>query len=193
MKATDLINDLRLQLDGVKADGHAGVAVKALEDYLAAAEPVAVAAEDEQATAQAVAKAKHDFEVWKHQMPVMHAAALELFKSALEAGQTALRFLVVINGGAAVALLAFLGNVASKDPSKVLTVSVQDVNQAMAIFVVGVGLAAASAAFRYLTQFAASSEWKKSAVTCNWMAIIVGVASLAAFFFGGALAYRAFG
>jgi len=123
MKATDLIKDLRRQLEGVKAAGHAGVTVQALEGYLAAAEPVAVATERELADPAAVAEADRRFEAWKAQASMQHAGFMELFKSALEAGQTALRFLLAINGGGAVALLAFLGNVVSRDPSKTLKVS----------------------------------------------------------------------
>ncbi len=193
MKASDLIKDLRLKLEGVKAAGSTGVNVKALEDYLAAAEPAALATEN-QADPAAVADADRRFEVWKTQASMQHAGAVELFKSALESGQTALRFLLAINGGAAIALLAFLGNVATKDPSKVVRVSVQDVNVAMAVFVIGVGLSAASAAFRYLTQFAAAAQWRMwMGLAFNIVAVVVGLASLAAFFVGGALAYRAFG
>jgi hypothetical protein len=194
VKATDLIKDLRVQLEGVKASGQTGVTVQALQEYLAAAEPVATAAEDARAGEQALAKAKHEFEVWKTQAPMQHAAAVEVFKSALEAGQTALRFLLAINGGGAVALLAFLGNVLSKEPPKGFSISVRSVNLAMATFVAGVGLAAATAIIRYFTQYAAAARWRKwVGVIFTVTAMFLGFASLAAFILGGTLAYRAFG
>ncbi len=43
---------------------------------------------------------------------------LELLRSAVKAGESGLKMLLVINGGAAVALLAFLGNVLTKDAPK---------------------------------------------------------------------------
>lgn len=191
MNAIDLINDLRTELNKVKAQGQAAVSVAALEAYLSALEPVATSnatAPDEE---RARAKAVHEFEVYKVQAPLQHAAAMEMVKSAIAAGGDALRLLVLINGGAAVALLAFLGNVLTKEAPDRFNFSVQGMRVALATFVFGVGFAGVSAAARYLTQFSASNRWVKTANSFNAVAIIFGVMSLASFFRGGLWAYWA--
>ncbi len=193
MKAIDLITDLQSELNKVKAQGQAAVSLAGLEAYLAAQEPLATS--DEMASAQqeqALAKARHDLEVWKVRAPLEHAGRMEMFRSALEAGQTALQSLILINGGAAVALLAFLGNILTKDGPRSFKLSVSTLNVAMLTFVIGVGLAGAAGAFRYLTQFAGASGWIKTGRTLNWLAIASGIASLVAFFVGGLRAYWAF-
>jgi hypothetical protein len=142
-----------------------------------------------------------NFEEWKALLPVRHAGVIEVFKSALEAGQTALKTLITINGGAAAALLAFLSSLVSKQPNPTLQASL---SKALAVFVGGVALAGVSTAARYLTQFAAarnaesnyltnkpSKGWMRAANTFIGVSIVSGLGSLAAFCIGGWLAYLA--
>lgn len=193
MRATDLITDLRAQLGRVRAQGVSAVQVGALEAYLAAVEPFAAANGDAAATDQALARGRHEFEVWKVRAPMEHAASMEMFRSVIEAGQTALRSLILINGGAAVALLAFLGNVLSKEAPKGVQYSVAGLKLAMLTFVLGVGSAGAATAFRYLTQWAGALRWLRTSHVLNWAAILFGLGSLGAFFWGGLKAYWAVG
>jgi hypothetical protein len=58
-----------------------------------------------------------------------------MFKSVMEAGQTTIRILITINGGAAAALLAFLSNLIGKNPGTPLQ---GRISEAMAVYVGGV-------------------------------------------------------
>jgi hypothetical protein len=72
-------------------------------------------------------------------------------KSAMDAANLALRTLVLINGGAAVAILAFLGAIASKD--KIDFEQVSHVANTLRFYAVGVAFAVAAMALAYLTQY----------------------------------------
>jgi hypothetical protein len=190
MTAIGLITDLRAELDGVKSRGQPAVGVAELEAYLAAQE---ASARGDAAAEQALAKAKHDMEVWKVHAPLQHATNLESTRWAIESGGDALRTLVLINGAAAVALLAFLGNVLAKEPPRCVAFSLGNMKVAMVTFEFGVGFAGVASAARYLTQFSAAQGWPKPADGFNIAAILLGLASLGAFFRGGLWALWAFG
>lgn len=142
------------------------------------------------------------FEWTKLTTSLQHASWTEMFKSTLEAGQTALKTLITINGGAAAALLAFLSNLIGKQPGTALQ---GRISAAMAVYVAGVGLAGGSSVCRYFTQLmgtraivsrAAQNEEgiKKSEKVGNAfvvIAILLGLSSLVAFCIGGWKSYRA--
>lgn len=195
MKATELISELRAALVGVKAQGQLTIPIEGLENYLADAEKIANANQEKQAEItqldEAHAKFQHDFEVWKINAPLKNAADQEMFKSVIEAGQTALKSAILINGGAAVALLAFLGNLLTKEAPKGIAVPIPVMGHAMLIFIMGVGLAGLASGFRYLCQWLYSSDWNRTGDAFNYSAIVLGLASFAAFFWGGIEAYHA--
>jgi hypothetical protein len=72
-------------------------------------------------------------------------------KATIDSANLALRFLIVINGGAAIAVLTFLGGVASKD--NIDFGKVGDVAHTLRYFAIGVALALAGMAFSYLTNY----------------------------------------
>lgn len=71
---------------------------------------------------------------------------LETYKSLVTLSTEAFKFSALINGGAAVAILAYLGNIAGKE--KV----VPDMRCAMFAFLVGLSLCGFAMLFAYLTQ-----------------------------------------
>ena len=79
----------------LRAAGRKEVDLEALEKWVASIPP---AGDDSRA-----------FEEWQTKAPLKYAGRLEAYRATLEAGQTGLKTLLVMNGGAAVALLAFLG------------------------------------------------------------------------------------
>jgi hypothetical protein len=109
---------------------------------------------------------------------------VEQFRATMEAGQTALKTAIAINGGAAAALLAFLGNLAAKQVPAGPLLPV-----AMLAFFGGVFFAAASLGARYLTQLRAVEDRTKVAIRYNNTAIVLGLVSLFAFCGGGILAF----
>jgi hypothetical protein len=75
-------------------------------------------------------------------------------KGAMDSANLVLRTLVLINGGAAIAVLTFLSGVAAKD--KVDLAHVGPVASTITFFAWGVAAAAAAMAFAYFTNFSTS-------------------------------------
>ncbi|WP_321912889.1 hypothetical protein [Burkholderia cepacia] len=94
---------------------------------------------------------QHELEVWKTQTSTDLAFGVELLKGTIEAGQTAVRSAIAINRGAAVAMLAFVGNAMTKWQTGGPLLS--KVGAAMLVFVLSAGFGGTAAGFRYLTQF----------------------------------------
>jgi hypothetical protein len=81
-------------------------------------------------------------------------------QAAIDGANLALRTLIIINGGAAVAVLAFIGAVASKD--KIDLTQIGLVAHTLRYFAAGVACAAAAMALAYFTHFfAAGVEGRK--------------------------------
>ncbi len=85
-------------------------------------------------------------------------------KNAVDASNLTLRTLVVINGGAAIAVLTFLGGVAAKD--KVDFAHVGRVAHTIIWFAFGVALAVTSLALAYCTHYATAAT--SSSYAMNW-------------------------
>jgi hypothetical protein len=123
-------------------------------------------------------------------------AKLEVFKTVIQSGQAALRTALVINGGAAVALLAFIGNLWSQlsqpgtTPSAVAVIA--DLARSMLSFTGGVWLAAIATGTTYLTQLAYQDDRETTAKWLRGLTIVLVVAALGAFGWGVWLALRTF-
>ena len=113
MKATQVLSEIRQALNQTKQQGHANVSIDAMENYLKLfdkdvendtyyksldheAELAKFKAENDRNIAHASNITAHD---------------IEMFKSVITAGQSALKSSMVVNGGAAAALLAFTGKI----------------------------------------------------------------------------------
>jgi hypothetical protein len=72
-------------------------------------------------------------------------------QAAMESANIALKTLIVINGGAAITILTFLGGVASKE--KIDVANVAPVAMTIRYFAIGVALTLAAMAFSYLTNY----------------------------------------
>ena len=109
---------------------------------------------------------------------------METYKSLISLSVEGFKFSALVNGGAAVALLAYLGNVAGKD------VDPPAVGDAMIAFLLGLGACGLSMLFAYLTQLKLLGEInrtgdpKLSHAWPLWIAIALFVVSIAAFICG---------
>lgn len=128
---------------------------------------------------------------WLEDRKREHESSLELFRSTIQAALNALRTCLLINGGAAVALLAFVGHVATNDVA-FANVPIASVARAMGAYVVGVLAGGFAAGFTYLAQWCFVQDWDKSGTGFNITAILFGLASLALFGAGSYLAYEVF-
>ena len=116
-------------------------------------------------------------------------ASLEEYRAVIQVGQVALKTSLLINGGAAVALLAFLGRIWETHPSGPV---VSDITSSLLWFVFGVFLAAVASAIAYLTLFAYGHKWITAGNIFLFITIILVTISLFSFVFGGYRAYGAF-
>lgn len=109
---------------------------------------------------------------------------LETYKSLITLSIEGFKFCALANGGAAVALLAYLGNIASKAGA------VPDMQCPMAAFLAGLTACGLSMMFAYLTQLKLLNEFgpnrkpELSHAWVLWAAIAFFACSLFAFGFG---------
>jgi hypothetical protein len=184
---------LASELGNLKSQGHTTVALDPLNSYverLLASDKAA----DPELNRQRI---RAQFEVELEQYKAQHEFHREMFKAVLEAGLSALRMLSVINGAAAIAVLAFLGNVLGKGDAP-HALSVSGMGAAMVIFSVGVGLVGLGIAMRYFSQATYARDfWPAEDDATRWgnyfkyAAIACAIMSLLAFFVGVTTAYEA--
>lgn len=179
MSAKDFALQLKKTIEDIKANGTAAIYCDNLIAYLngvAQSPSVAVTpAELEQY------KAQLQLEVEKHKNA--NASSLEMFKSVITAGQHAMRSSFLLNGGAAVALLALIGHLTEKQPDKVAVFA-----DTLLPFVIGVFTIAFTSGVTYLSQWfygAADRGWKDKTGSClNLVAIVLGLSSYCFFLWG---------
>lgn len=119
-----------------------------------------------------------------------HASDLEMFRTVIQSGQNALKTALLMNGGASVALLAFIGKLTEEQHSRIPAFT-----DALAVFVCGVFAIVVSSGFTYLSQwfYAETENWKQHAgLIFNIFAILLGITSYGFFVWGMRSAYAAF-
>lgn len=117
-----------------------------------------------------------------------NAVAVEHFKSVIEAGKEAVNASIIINGGAVIALMAFLGNVASK-LGRVAFVSLAE-----PLLCFGIGVLCGGVAFgtRYISQFLyASPKTQSYGHVFNASSWLLTFGAFVGFGVGSILSYRA--
>ena len=113
---------------------------------------------------------------------------LEIFKWCNEAGRGAIQASFLLNGGAAVALLAFL---AQFQPSGDRRVPALDLSAGLKLFVLGVGLSAAATFATYGTALALRSSRTWLPKTFNWIAVLCIALATGCFVYGCLSAFAA--
>lgn len=195
MDAQKLLADLRDALRGVEATSQSTVQVEALRKYL----------ENWENSAKQVQKAtdKHharQLEEWKLQLSVSSASWLEMFKAVIEAGQTTLKSSIVINGGAAAAILALLAEGLKANGENTWQALLSPLGYAWLIFMIGLGSAGSATAARYVSQaFYAESlrlgednkvgRWYRWGNYARNVAVSLGLSSYLLFFYGSIRIY----
>jgi hypothetical protein len=189
MNAVEAIQHVRDVLSETKKRGVDAVQIEAFDNFLEDFSKGAPTMGAEEAKRRTTV----DIERWK----IQNTFEVEMFKAVIEAGQTALRSALLINGGAAAALLAFLGNLLTKTPSANSGTLVSGVGFALLIFVCSLGSAGVASGFRYLSQFCyahqngdCANSWIAAGHVMNFTSVALGVASFGGFFWGGYMAYR---
>ena len=116
-------------------------------------------------------------------------SSLAMFESVISSGKTALTSCILINGGAAVSMLTFIGNFSTKLPK----ISIPSpLIYAMIFFSVGVLSGGLGTAFTYLTQYCYERVWNSAGVTFHIITLILGFGAYILFLCGVISAYHGF-
>lgn len=135
-------------------------------------------------------KYKSDLELWVAQSTHAHESQLEMFRSTITAGQNAIRSSFLLNGGSALALLAFISHLTENQPDKVAVFA-----DSLIPFVVGVLAITVTSGFTYLSQwfYAGGKPWmEKTGLCLNIGVILLGLSSYGFFVWGMCRAYFGF-
>lgn len=186
MSVKDFASQLRKTIVELKNNGTSSINCDNLIAYLEEVEnspsPVVTEAELEHYKAQ--------LQVWVESEKRNHASDLEMFRSVIQSGQNAIRSSFLLNGGASVALLAFIGKLTEEQQSKI-----PEFADSLTIFVIGVLAIALTSGFTYLSQwfYAEDEAWKqKTGFVLNIFSILLGLSSYGFFIWGMCRAYTSF-
>lgn len=118
-----------------------------------------------------------------------HASSLEEFRSVIQSGQNALKTALLMNGGASIALLAFIGKLTERQQSQIPNFA-----EALAIFVLGVFSIVVASGSTYLSQwfYAEFGNWaRRTGAGFNILSILLALTSYGLFVWGMCKAYSA--
>jgi hypothetical protein len=182
----DFAAQLKKTIEEIKAKGTITIdcdnLIAYLDEVVNSPSPVVSPAELE--------KYKADLQVWIEHNKTTHESNLEMFRSVIQSGQNALRSSFLLNGGAAVAMLAFIGKLTEVQASKIPVFACS-----LTIFVIGVLAITVASGLTYLSQwfYAGNLQWKvKTGFWLNIAAIVMGLSSYGVFIWGMCEAYAAF-
>lgn len=113
------------------------------------------------------------------QLRMAHETRMEGFKAVIGYGQSAIKTMVVVNGGASVALLAFIGHLAANDVANVLHFV-----GPLVPFGVGALFGGLASGGAYLSQWCYEAGWLKRGGAFNLATVAVGAGAYVAFAWG---------
>jgi hypothetical protein len=119
-----------------------------------------------------------------------HLSSLEMFRTVIQSGQNALKTAMLMNGGASIALLAFIGKLTEARQGHIPAFT-----NALAVFVLGVFCIVVASGTTYLSQwfYAEEDGWKhKTGFGFNLVSIFLGLSSYGLFLWAMTKAYAAF-
>lgn len=150
MKSFEVAQILKSAISVTKAKGVEHVAIADLEAYAdRLQETVASSPEGVALSEAALEEHKANLLAWASSSQQRHEADLEMLRAVITAGQSALKGALIINGGAAVALLAFIGKIwGNSDTQPTLAA----LSFALLSYVFGVLSAAMAAGATYFSQ-----------------------------------------
>lgn len=192
MKAKDVVANIKTAVEATKAEGHSTVSIDALMTFLEGMDKEAEIDSHYQSLEHQSRLTNFKAENDRHIAAVNNANthSLEMFRSVITTGQSALKSSMIINGGAAVALLAFSGKIWQTETSQVVANSL---TASIIYFCLGVLLVTSAAGTTYLAQYAYSSNWYKAGHTANIYGIFAVVGSYALFALGAFTAAKQIG
>ena len=184
MESQEIINVIKQTLNKTKEQGEKVVTLDALDSYL-------------DGLKESITKnEKVDIKLsdYEHERGLAHYDAIqaqnrEMLRATITYSQAALKSIIIINGGAAAAILAFIGNVWSVSISATTASGLTN-----SILLFGFGLLSASlgTAFTYLTQYCYMEERKEWGSGLHITTLVLVLISFVLFGFGLHEAYSGF-
>ncbi|UWS68437.1 hypothetical protein [Pseudomonas mosselii] len=186
MSARDFAAKLRAEIQELSEKGQESIQCESLTsalDHFIQSNP---AESDAIQIERFKADLQKNIEIEKHN----NSASLESFKSIIASGQNAIKTTLLLNGGAAVALLAFIGKLSESNQSKI-----PDFALSLTIFVIAALCSGISSGTTYISQSLYDTDEKWHELFANlfrYIAITAGAGSLALFAYGIYDSYHSF-
>jgi len=187
MDAKDLLKTMRQTIIKAKEQGLNSISMQNLDSWFSDIEEILDKSPPEVTPAQ-LEKYKGEMSAWLEGIKGQEAGKVEMLKATMEYGGAAIKSSLLINGGAAVALLAFIGKIwgpESKAP-------IQDLSCSLIIFVIGVAFSAMAMSAAYFSQAYYTKNNDKAGNTWRNVAAVLISFSYIIFFSGAYTAYKTF-
>jgi hypothetical protein len=180
MEARQAIAKIKADLSKLKNSGSETIPIEDLEKYLTSVAESADNSIELQKLELQRSVANYDAE---------NKFSIEMFRSVIEAGREALKAALIMNGGAVIAMLGFLGTTVGKTNSNTLGLALT-----LPLAVFGFGVFSVGAAFvgMYLSQYFYRRASSFAAYSSHFITALATCISYALFAYGVYQAYRAF-
>lgn len=178
MSTKKFASEMRDVIEGIKAQGIHEVSCDNLIAYLQMVE----GSRGDDPSSLEVERYKAELQNWVEANRRNHEGQMEMFRSVITAGQSAIKSSFLLNGGAAIALLAFIGNLTQHRPDKVAAFA-----SCLVPFALGVLAIAVTSGVTYLSQWLyhrSSPMPRKVGLGLNILAMVLGFASYGLFSWG---------
>lgn len=180
MEAKTIFDKIRQDVSDVLNSGEKFLAIPAFLQYLDRMQ------RDTPEVAEAI-KLQHESNLAKSK--AVNDFRLAMFDSVISSGKTALTSCILINGGAAVSMLTFVGNLSTKLPNTPIP---RGLVCALIFFSIGVLSGGLATAFTYVTQYCYERIWNSAGVTFHIITLVLGFGAYVLFFCGVIGAYHGF-
>lgn len=157
MKSSEVIKTLKGAIQATREQGVNKVSLDDLEAYAEKLDQLSQETPENAAAGEAeMEKYRADLSAWISSRQQVHEVNLEMLRSVITVGQSALKSALLINGGAAVALLALIGKLWA---GAEIESALGEVADGLLQFVWGVLSAAAAAGATYFSQAGYAGEF----------------------------------
>lgn len=157
MKSSEVIQTLKSAIKATREQGVDKVSLDDLDAYAAKLDELSQQTPENAAAGEAeMEKYRANLSAWISSREQEHEVNLEMLRSVITVGQSALRSALLINGGAAVALLAFIGQLWTGGE---IDSALGEVADGLLQFVWGVLAAAGAAGATYFSQAGYAGEF----------------------------------
>jgi hypothetical protein len=188
METIELIEDLRKQLKALEDKKESAVTISGLKGYLDVME------ESSTSSKEYVAR-QHEGMLAEHSANTQWGT--ELFKAVVESGKSALHSVIIINGGAVIALMNVMSRLVGKLSSNKLAACLAE---PMLYFGLGVLAGGLGFALRYISQayytadfnISNTNKYKLGGDIVRWLALIAALSGYTLFTLGIVGSFNAF-